>query len=29
VLGMVVEKPVLARYLRRLIEERGRYLAGR
>jgi ligand-binding SRPBCC domain-containing protein len=29
VLGKVVENLVLERYLRRLIEERGRYLAGR
>ena len=29
VLGRLVEKLVLERYLRRLIEERGRFLAGR
>ena len=29
VVGRLVEKLVLERYLRRLIEERGRYLAGR
>jgi hypothetical protein len=29
VLGRLVERLVLERYLRRLIEERGRFLAGR